>query len=89
MVQQKITKRLEMENGCTEFLKKAKGGLRNHRPVGLVSINCAIKLLAESECRLLSRQLVNTWKISCIGSLGTHLAKLTLFLVLTVRLTGW
>lgn len=70
------------------FLKKGKGGLRDHRPTGVASINSAITFLAEFEGRLLSGQLANPWKRSCIGLLSIHLGKLTFFLVLR-WLTGW
>lgn len=87
-VPQRGTERLERENCCAGVLTDEERRPRNHRPTGLASTDPAAQLLAGSESKLLSGQLVHTRKLSCIGALSLYLAKLTSCLV-PGGLTGW
>lgn len=61
-----------MENCCIYIFKEVERRSEKSQTMALLS---------ECESKLLSGQLGNTWKISHIGLLCTHLAKLTRFLV--------
>lgn len=70
-----------------DILKERARRSKDYRRPGLEPANFTIEFLAVFESQLLSGQLGNTWKMSCVGSL-CHVAKLILFLVLRAGLTG-
>lgn len=82
------TRRLEVPNRCVDIFED--GERRSEKPQTnrLAPINSAIQLLAEIREQIIKRTACERLENEPYCSLGTHLAKLTLFLVLG-GFAGW